>query len=110
MDRERGIRGGKAHRAIRSTRASGHIMKILARHNRWVSGCTITESHCEEKSPHDGAYRRFTATIRGFQNWKIFEGVIKGGTDEKVASKVREIRDRIDSGDETVFEHKGFWL
>ncbi len=65
-------------------------MRILARHC-WVDGATITESISKE-----GKVRRFTATIRGFRNWRIYQG-----PDPKVPKnieKIREIRDRIDSG------------
>lgn len=71
-------------------------MKILARH-RWLDGAKITESVSE-----DGKTRRFTATIRGFRNWKIYEGATWNSRD--VIAKVREIRDRIDSGNEPVFQ------
>ena len=43
--------------------------KILARH-KWTYGATITESVERE----EGKIRRFTATIRGFQNWLLYEG------------------------------------
>ncbi len=75
-------------------------MRILARHH-WVDGAKITESISE-----DGRVRRFTATIRGFQNWRIYEG-----PDPKVPriiEKIREIRDRIDRGDESVFQKGGY--
>ena len=75
-------------------------MKILARH-KWVAGATITESMKES----DDLYRKFTATIRGFRNWKIAEGYIDGSNIEKlVVKKVKDIRDRIDGGDESVFD------
>ncbi|GAH70952.1 unnamed protein product, partial [marine sediment metagenome] len=44
------------------------MSKILARH-RWVVGATITESLVDE----DRNIRRFTATIRGWRNFKIYE-------------------------------------
>ncbi|MEW6613976.1 MAG: hypothetical protein AB1401_00670 [Thermodesulfobacteriota bacterium] len=85
-------------------------MKIIGRH-KCVAGATITESYDEKREGYkDILYRRFTATIRGWQNWKLFEGYIEEDTFEKVVNKAIEIRVRIDSGDETVFEHKGFWL
>jgi len=77
-------------------------MKILARH-KWVGGCTITESEDENKSTKEKAYRRFTATIRGWRNWLIFEGLVTENTTQFVIDKVRSIRDRIDKGDESVF-------
>lgn len=80
--------------------------KILARH-KWVAGAVITES-CNEKG-----YRRFTATIRGWRNWKIWQGETAGKdmkerTDE-VIRRVVEIREKIDNGDKTVFNQKGAW-
>lgn len=71
-------------------------MRILARHKRWVEGATISESVNE-----DGSKRRFTATIRGWQNWKIYEG--NAISAKGIIQKVLAIRDRIDKGDETVF-------
>lgn len=77
-------------------------MKIIARH-KWVAGCTITQSTDESKSNATQAYDRFTATIRGWRNWLIFEGIVTGDTTQFVIDKVKSIRDRIDSGDDTVF-------
>ena len=77
-------------------------MKILARH-KWLTGCTITESNDENKSDASRAYRRFTATIRGWRNWLIYEGFVTENTTQFVIDKVRSIRDRIDKGDESVF-------
>ena len=73
-------------------------MKIIARH-KWVSGATITESYDEKNDK----IRRFTATIRGFQNWKMFEGELADGIVKKVIANVKAIRDRIDAGDEEIF-------
>lgn len=73
-------------------------MKIIARH-KWVSGATITESYDEKNDK----IRRFTATIRGFQNWRIFEGETDSETVQKVITDVKAIRDRIDAGDEEIF-------
>lgn len=75
-------------------------MRILARHH-WTHGATITESVSE-----DGGTRRFTATIRGFCNWRIYEG--SDWNTRKIVDKVREIRDRIDADDETVFKKDGY--
>jgi hypothetical protein len=82
--------------------------KIIARH-KWVAGAVITESIERE----EGNIRRFTATIRGWRNWKIWEGslpdyIIKHNGDahaltESIKSHVISIRDRIDAGDESVF-------
>lgn len=75
--------------------------KILARH-KWVAGCTITESICRSNA----RTRRYTATIRGWQNWKIYEGQIFDTTVAQIIGKVKGIRLRIDAGDETVFHVK----
>ena len=45
--------------------------KIIARH-KWVMGATITESYLDDPAVN---LRRFTATIRGWRNWKMYEGV-----------------------------------
>ena len=85
-------------------------MKILARH-KWVSGATITESVDEKREGYkDVSYRRFTATIRGYGNWKIYEGYLREGITEEVIKCVESIRDRIDKKDESVFHEKGFLL
>ncbi|MHB8276375.1 MAG: hypothetical protein ACYDIA_01810 [Candidatus Humimicrobiaceae bacterium] len=72
------------------------MIKILARH-KWVLGATITESLVDE----DKNIRRFTATIRGWRNFKIYEGA--DINTKSIIKKVKEIRGRIDMGDETVF-------
>ena len=74
-------------------------MKIIARHNRWVVGASISESI----DKNDPCHRRFVATVRGFRNWLIFDGQITSRTSINVQQRVREIRDRIDAGDETIF-------
>ncbi|MCK4244942.1 MAG: hypothetical protein KAX20_04890, partial [Candidatus Omnitrophica bacterium] len=60
----------------------------------------ITESHNEKKSEDRpcGAYRRFTTTIRGWTNFKIYEGFCDNDLN-KVIEKVKDLRDRIDAGD-----------
>ena len=77
-------------------------MKVLARH-KWLVGCIITESYDENKSTAKQAYRRFTATIRGWRNWVIYEGFVTKNTTQLVIDKVKSIRERIDQGDESVF-------
>ena len=50
--------------------------KIIAR-NDWLPRCTITESERrneDENKKNKPSYRRFTATIYGWQNFKIYEG------------------------------------
>ncbi len=81
-------------------------MRILARHKYWVSGATITESISE-----DSLTRRFTATIRGWQKFLIYQGDLYEQDNseiivQKIVSTVRKIRDRIDSGDESVFNER----
>ncbi len=80
-------------------------MKILARH-KWLVGCTITESSDNSKDTTKQCYRRFTATIRGWRNWLIFEGLVTPETTKFVIDKVQSIRNRIDDGDESVFTEK----
>ena len=69
-------------------------------HN-WACGCKIYESHKEDEN---GFFVRFTATILGWKNWKLYEGKIYVGLPQDVLNKVIEIRDRIENGDEAVFE------
>ena len=83
-------------------------MKIIARH-KWVPRCTITESEDESRSGKF-AYRRFTATISGWRNFKIYEGFLREGTADVIKGCVENIRARIDMGDETVFHEKGFFI
>ncbi len=85
-------------------------MKILARH-KWVKGAVITESVDEKREGYkDISFRRFTATIEGFQNWKIYEGYLTEHTAEKVKEMVKHIQNLIKNGDETIFSHKGYFL
>lgn len=67
------------------------------RHKKWVQDATITETVL------DDGKRRFTATILGYQNWKIGEFSPGPGVAETVIAKVKEIHARISSGDESVF-------
>ena len=73
--------------------------RIIGRH-RWVAGAVITESYATD----DDTVRRFTATIRGYGGWRIFEGKIAPGIDQVVTERVRAIRDRIEAGDDSVFQ------
>lgn len=72
--------------------------RVLAKH-KWVAGAIITESYNVDCSH----FRRFTETIRGWRNFKIYEGEINQEIAEKIQNKVIEIRDRIDARDESVF-------
>jgi len=77
--------------------------KVIGKH-KWVAGAVITESHNERKSTTKKAYNRFTATIRGWRNWKICEGFYDECTTQSIIEKVQDIQDRIDEGDESVFK------
>ena len=79
--------------------------KIVGRH-KWVSGAIITESYDNSKERLGYSYRRFTATIRGWRNFLIYEGDLTEGVTKKVRKRVIEIRDRIDKGDESIFHLK----
>ena len=80
--------------------------KLLARH-RNVNGAEIRE-YIDMNS--DGWVRRYTATIRGYQNWFIAAGALRRGdyTFQQVIDRVRDIRDKIDAGDKDVF-HKNLY-
>jgi len=80
------------------------MKKILARHKN-ISGCTISES-LDEKTGE----RNYVATIRGFRNWKIYKGVFSQGVFIDIMEKVREIRDKIDAGDEEIFKCKSYFI
>ena len=71
---------------------------VVGRH-RWIAGAIIIESTDE-----DGWTRRFTATIQGWRNWKIYQG--PAINPQFVADAVRRIRDRIDEGGETIFAER----
>lgn len=73
--------------------------RILGRHNDWVVGAKISESI----AVGDEDVRRFTATIRGSRNWKIYQRRATEATLNYVISTVQAIRDKIDQGDEEVF-------
>jgi ribosomal protein L3 len=81
--------------------------KIIARH-KWVTGATITESCLDDPKQN---LRRFTATISGWNNWKIWEGDPSAGSMGKRITQIRnrviEIRDRIDAGDKSIFMEQG---
>jgi len=84
---------------------TGPRWRILARH-RWVSGAVITESVRTD----DDLVRQFTATIRGYRNWRIARGRIgQMMRPDEVAARVCAIRDRIDAGDEGVFQEPQAW-
>lgn len=67
--------------------------RILGRH-KWVVNAKITES-VNMDLPHN---RRFTATICGWHNWKIYEGQSTSTEILQLISRVvRAIRDQIET-------------
>ncbi len=80
--------------------------RLLGRH-RWVAGAVISESCMtgvvDREDPRGFQYS-FTATVRGFRNWKIYRGPVNPEVLRYVIGRVREIRDRIDSGKPEVFD------
>lgn len=80
-------------------------MKIIARH-KWVEGCIITESFDEDNI----SIRNFTATIKGFRNWKIYKGLINDEKVQQVKKMVDYIKKSIESGDEAIFCVKGYFI
>jgi hypothetical protein len=71
--------------------------RVIARH-KWLSDCTITESISD-----DERYRKFTATICGWRGFEIYCGELYDGVTKKVIAKVKEIREKIQAGDEAIF-------
>jgi len=62
----------------------------LSRHS-WVVGASITESIND-----DNTLRRYTATVRGYRSWRVFEGVVSPEILELIIRVVRAIREQID--------------
>lgn len=81
--------------------------KVVTYRHKWVAGCTISESVQLQPDGDWSTIRRFTATIRGYRAWRIWEGDITKTANadlcNMVIAKVRSIRDRIDAGDESIF-------
>jgi len=73
--------------------------KVIARH-KWVSGTTLTESIQKE----DDTIRRFTATILGWQNFKLYEGKLFPELFQLLVTKMNDIKTKIELGDEAIFE------
>lgn len=71
--------------------------RVIARH-KWLSDCTISESisECER-------YRKFVATILGWRGFQIYCGEPYPGYVKKIIAKVKEIRERIENGDDRPF-------
>jgi hypothetical protein len=80
--------------------------KQIAHHRDWTYGATITESY----NVNDESVRRYTATIRGWGNWKIMQGRVTGDTVNRVRSKVESIRLRIDANDESVYTEPNVYM
>lgn len=81
---------------------------VLGRH-KWVDGCTISESIQAD----DDQMRRFTATIYGYHNWRIWQGRVTAKSWPHVLAtimaKVVAIRVRIAECDDSVFEEPQAW-
>ena len=71
-------------------------MKVLARH-KIADDIRITES----TDGGDPEYRKFTATIKGWQGWKLYIG--QDWNFKSIITKAFEIRARINADDNTVF-------
>lgn len=88
--------------------------KVITRRYDWFKGAVITESVVEDDSrPDNGiSIRRFTATIHGWQNWKLYEGPIYDCEVlvKKVIRMVRKIQKLIETDDHDAFEKKGYWI
>lgn len=68
--------------------------KIIGRH-KWIVGTVVTESVNDDDSE-----RRYTATVRGYRNWKLFEGELFPCYLQLIIRVVRAIRDQIDEDGE----------
>lgn len=75
---------------------------------KWVKGCKITES-VRLPEPAERNYRRFTATIRDFQNWRLVQGWNSRRLIGAAIVKAEAIRDRIDAGDDLIFLETNTW-
>lgn len=73
--------------------------KVLAKH-KWVAGCTITES----VNLINDNKRRYTATIRGWRNFVIYEGDPSKIDTQEIVNKVKEIRNAMDKDENEAFE------
>ena len=71
---------------------------VVQRNQKWVPGATITESVLEGT-----AHRRFTATVLGWRNFRVWEGDVEDLDVQDVIAKVQDIKARIEVGDESVF-------
>ena len=67
--------------------------KLLSRHKHWI-GIVIYE-YCHV---NNDLVRKYTGNINGFSLWDL------GSNWEEAIKKAQEIRERIQNGDETVFQ------
>jgi len=78
--------------------------RILGRYKHLINDVTVTQSWLSNSEPE---IMRFTATICGWRNWKIWQGHIVFGRGcfvwEDVKKKIEVIKKRILDGDEKVF-------
>lgn len=72
--------------------------RLIGRHAKWADGVTFSEY------VNDDNVRRFTATIRGWRGWFLWEGDGRTTPLPDIIYKAQEIRNRIDAGDESVFD------
>jgi hypothetical protein len=72
---------------------------IVSRHKNWVTDCCITES---SKASNSGIVR-FTATILGWQNFKIYEGPYIEKLTFLIIAQVKKLKSLIEQGNENVF-------
>jgi hypothetical protein len=73
----------------------------------WVANATITETVSDEIRVNEKgtprSVRRFTATVNGWRGFFICEGTCDTISPKEVQKEVESIRERIDSGDQSVF-------
>ena len=76
--------------------------RLLARH-KWVAGAMISESRRDDMTDRS-EQRSYTATIRGYGGWQIYRGIVGDPLlIPFIIARIRQIRDRIDDGDEDIF-------
>ena len=78
------------------------MWKIIQRNKRMIDRCIIFEAVNEETGE-----RRFSATIDGWGGWRLLKVMPPFNAShavEEIRGKVSTILERMDSGDETVFD------
>ena len=74
--------------------------RIFHKYN-WGPDCIITESIWTDESLN---IRRYTATICGYRNWKLYQGKADNPKlNQFLKDKCNEIKQRILAGDKTIF-------